>query len=217
MKRGSNEISLTSEQCNRVFLSLEPAIKRTLLQSLAPNLLQIGDYVEPSTLRDILRLIIQYCDPTTWSRLKRVSKKFNEYAGTIPPQLVIIRENIGHYKHPLREKMFYFCAKRFLEKTNFTLKNSKSLDYYMEEIKMPSMIRSSLPFTGARRITYPEGYIMIDGKPRGTIFDSNIENLLCIDVKHNPNTVRFRYVNEYSSEMKRIYQRVVHEWTHRNK
>lgn len=205
---------LTDDQCDRVFHSLSLKKKRLILNELDDHTVSIGDYVDPALYRNVLQLIVHSdgCDLRTWGRLKQTCRHFYNVLGNIPPIVQRIRTYIDEPHFVDRFTAFFPWLYRFVRKTGF--QSRRPLVELKHEILSSKVIRNSIPFN-AFRVKYPEGYIIIDGKPRGTIFDVNITRLLF--KKNAFGGITYKYVTDYDEQMKEIHKRVTREWKNRNK
>lgn len=205
--------AFTEDQCDRVFHSLPLEKKRLILHELDDTIVGTGEYVDPRLYRDILRLIVHYdgCNLRTWGMLKQTCRHFCEVLGKTPPIVQRIRKYIDEPLFVDRFTAFFPWLHRFIKKTGIQPK--RPLAELKLEVMSPKVVRNSIPFKGAFRVKYPSGYIIIDGKPRGTIFDENITTLL---FKRNAFGIpTYKYVTDYDRPMKEIYTRVKREWATR--
>lgn len=218
MEQGLIENDLTSNQCDRVFHSLPIEKKRRLLLHLDESDLSVGSYNDPAHVRHAVVIILQYVDICTWGRVKQTCSYFYKMLCDIPPCIQHIRINIDDYASKERARAFFPWLRRFIVKSGalihkppYSYVEEKDLfEKYQRDILYAGVSRNSMPFEGNYRVRFPEGYIIRDGTPQGTIFDANIIELLFIDNKRG--SLRLRYCNEYTAEMKNIYKRVRQEW-----
>ena len=203
----------TEGQCDRVFSALSPNRKRRLLRELSEQELQRGAYVEPQTLRDVLRLIVSCgLDLRTWRALKLVCRAFNELL-LVPPQVEYIRQH--HYEYAdeqvlrVRKEVFWPWLVRFI-----ALSGVRSRRFTLAEYKAAVMDtrnnRVYVDFVGGFSVRYPQGIIFYNGVSRGTIFHANIHTLYL--KRSAMGTPVRRLLYEYCAEMKRIYADTKRAW-----
>jgi hypothetical protein len=196
--------NLTDAQCMRAFAYLDVDQKRRLISQLPSDDIARVNYVDPRQYRDILPMISAGIDIQTWGRLKRACSYFNQRL-LVPLIIQRIRQS-KRYNLDDRAQAFFPWLLRLQ-----SILNPYPLMHWniaKQHILNPSAIRKSVPYKGFR-VVYPQGFIVINGTPRGTIFDENIERYL-FDTSTQP----FKIVpaRKYNKTMKEYRDNAYKMW-----